>query len=161
MKKILAIAIAVLFSVASYAQDGRRIYNRYSDMDGVSAVYVSSAMFRLVGKLPEMSVGEAGSVDFSKIVSSLNGLYLLNTESPSVSADLKKDVEKFVKNGTYEMLMEVKDDGETVRIYITGTGDDVTGFVLLALSGHECTFICIDGKMSRTQVEETLAAVLS
>ncbi|MBR2063830.1 MAG: DUF4252 domain-containing protein, partial [Bacteroidales bacterium] len=47
MKKIMTIAFVLLFSVGAYAQEGKRLYNKYSDTEGVSAVYISPAMFKL------------------------------------------------------------------------------------------------------------------
>ena len=59
MKKIIAIAAAMLLTLTAFAQkDGQKIYNKYSDAKGVSAVYMSPSMFRLMGSLPEMTVGE-------------------------------------------------------------------------------------------------------
>ena len=44
MKKIFIVAVAMLLTFTAFAQDGRSIYNKYSDAKGVSAVYVSPAM---------------------------------------------------------------------------------------------------------------------
>ena len=47
MKKIIAIAAAMLLTLTAFAQkDGQKIYNKYSDAKGVSAVYMSPSMFR-------------------------------------------------------------------------------------------------------------------
>ena len=46
MKKIFAIAAAMLVTVSAFAQDGKSIYKKYSDAENVSAVYISPAMFR-------------------------------------------------------------------------------------------------------------------
>ena len=46
MKRILVMTVAVLTAVSAFAQSGKDIYNRYSGREGVSAVYISPAMFR-------------------------------------------------------------------------------------------------------------------
>ena len=51
MKKIFAMAAAALLSIAAFAQEGRAIYNTYSGKPGVQSVYISLAMFRLVGNI--------------------------------------------------------------------------------------------------------------
>ena len=38
MKKIFAIAAAMLVTVSAFAQDGKSIYKKYSDAENVSAV---------------------------------------------------------------------------------------------------------------------------
>ena len=145
MKKIIAIAAAMLLTLTAFAQkDGQKIYNKYSDAKGVSAVYMSPSMFRLMGSLPEMTVGE-GEVNLTPIISSLSGLYIIDSENPDINADIKRDVENFVKS--------VKEDGEVVHMFTTGTEEIVTGFVLLTYEESSCTFICLDGQMPREQLE--------
>jgi len=157
MKKILAIAAAALLTFTAFAQqDGRKIYNKYSDAQDVSAVYISSAMFRLMGSIPEMAVGD-GEVNLTPIIRSLSGLYIIDSENPDINSDIKRDVEKFVKSGRYEMLMEVKEDGEVVHMFTTGDDEIVTGFVMLTYEDTMCTFICLDGQMPRGQLEEAIA----
>ena len=41
MKRILTVAALLLVTITSFAQTGRNIYEKYSDNDGVSAVYIS------------------------------------------------------------------------------------------------------------------------
>ena len=46
MKRFILIALAALFGAGAFAQDGKSIYNKYSEAENVSAVYISPAMFR-------------------------------------------------------------------------------------------------------------------
>ena len=158
MKKIFTIAVLLLsICGAALAQSGKSIYQKYSDKNGVSAVYISPAMFRMIGKIPDLSVvGE--NVNLAKAIKSLSGLYLIDSENASINSELKSEVEKFISGGQYELLMEAKDDGETVRMYTMGDDKTVTGFVMLAVEGSEVTFICIDGEMSREEMENLLAS---
>ena len=48
MKKIALIAAFSLLVATAFAQDGKSIYNKYSDEKNVSAVYISPTMFRLM-----------------------------------------------------------------------------------------------------------------
>lgn len=158
MKKIIITIIAVLFSVAAFAQNGRSIYNKYSDAEGVSAVYISPAMFRLMGKIPEMDMG-GEDVDLSSIVKSLNGFYLIDSENTKINNDLRKDVEKYINSGKFELLMEMKDGGEKVQILSVGDEKTVTSLVMMASERDEFTFISMDGVMSRAQLEEILMSI--
>lgn len=158
MKKIILIAIAIMFSVSTFAQDWKHIYNKYSEEKNVSAVYISPAMFRLMGRIPDINVGEGEQVNISPIIKSLNGFYLLDSENPAVSKNIGKEVESMVKAGKYELLMEAKDDGQVLHIYTTGKGDVITGFVLVAYEDSEATFICLDGQISRKSFEDLVAA---
>ena len=159
MKRIAIIAASLLVTFSSFAQNGKSIYQKYSEAEGVSAVYISPAMFRLIGKIPELSV-EGEKVNLAPIIQSLSGLYLIDSENPTVNATLKADAEKFIKNGNYELLMEAKDSGETVRMFSIGSQTVVNGFVMIADEGAETTFIYLDGNMDRDELEKLLAEAL-
>lgn len=160
MKKIIALAAFVLLTVSAFAQEGRTIYNKYSDAERVSAVYISPAMFRMIGKLPDLDIEET-SVNLSALVSSLTGLYIIDSENPEINEALKADAVKYIENGKYEMLMEAKDDGETVRIYTMGNEQTVTGLVVFTIEHSECAFICLEGVMPREELEKLLADVVA
>ena len=158
MKRIAAFVAAMfLLTAGAWAQDGKGIYNKYSDNDNVSAVYISSSMFKLMGKVPNMDLGEGSSMDLGSIIKNLNSMYLLDCEDPDLCAEIKADVNKFIKRYDFEMLMEIKDKGEVVRIYTTGNEKTVTQFIMTAAEYEAFTFICLDGTMSRADLEKAIA----
>lgn len=158
MKRISIIAVLLLVTIASFAQSGRSIYEKYSDNDGVSAVYISPAMFRLIGKLPEIKADvEDGTVDLAPVVRTLTGMYILNSENPAIREALANDVKKFVSSKKYELLMEAKDNGQTMKMYTVGDQKTVNSFVMYAIDQEETTFICIDGNINRQDLEKVLA----
>lgn len=156
MKKIITAAVSILLTFTLSAQEGRSIYNRYSDAENVSAVYISPAMFRIMGKLPEMNLS-GNDVPFSSIVKSLNGFYLIESKNSSINASLKADAEKMIKSGRYELLMEARDNGQTVHIYISGDEQTVDGLVMFVDEKDSVAFINIDGNMSRAKLEKLIA----
>ena len=84
-------------------------------------------------------------------------IYLIDSENARINSTLKADAEKFVQNGHYEMLMEAKESGESVRMYSVGSEAIVNGFVMIADEGPETTFIYLDGKMNRDDLERLIA----
>ena len=156
MKRLFLLAAMLLVTISSFAQDGKSIYQKYSDSEDISAVYVSPAMFKLIGKLPDIEMN-SGEVNFYPIIKSLTGLYIINSSNKNINSQLYADVEKFIKSGRYELLMEAKDSGETVKMYTVGNDTVVNSFVMVAKDGEETTFICIDGNMNRTDMEKLLA----
>ncbi len=156
MKKIIVFAALLLGSIFASAQDGKQIYQKYSDEPNVSAVYVSPAMFRLIGKLPDIQAGD-GDVNLTPVVQALTGLYIISSENPDLNARIAKDVRKFIEKGTFELLMEAKEDGEKMTMYTAGDDKTVTSFIMLADEGTEVTFICLDGKLDRTKLEEIMS----
>lgn len=156
MKRIIILFAALLLSFSAFAQNGKSIYQKYSDAEKVSAVYVSPAMFRMIGQIPDLEVGE-GNVNLTPVIRSLTGLYILNSENAAINGSLRADAERFINAGRYELLMEAKDSGEVVRIYTIGNDRTIEGFVMLATESNEVTFICLDGQMPRKDFEELLS----
>ena len=156
MKRILFLIAALLLTLSAAAQNGKSIYQKYSDEENVSAVYISPAMFRLIGKIPDVNTGD-GEVNLSPIIRSLSGMYLINSENEKINGNLRAEAERFIKSGKYEMLMEAKDSGQTVRMYTVGNEKTVEGFVMLAAEAASVTFICLDGQMPRNEFETLMA----
>ena len=159
MKRITAfVAAIVLLTAGAWAQDGKGIYNKYSDNENVSAVYISSSMFKLMGnKVPNMELGEGSSMNLGSIIKNLNSMYLLDCEDPDLCKEIKSDVNKFINKYDFEMLMEIKDKGEVVRVYTAGNEKTVSQFIMTAAEYEAFTFICLDGTMSRADLEKAIA----
>ena len=160
MKQLYILVAMLLMSISAFAQDGRSLYNKYSDYDNVEAVYISPAMFRLIGKIPDVEMNDE-SVNLGPIIKSLSGLYILSIKEDRIAQDLADDVNRFIKKGQYELLMEAKDSGEVTRMYTVGDDFTVNSFVMLAREGDEVNFICIDGNIPRDQLEDLIAKAAS
>ena len=157
MKRLHLLLAALLLSAAAFAQNGRQIYNRYSGTDGIEAVYISPAMFRLIGKIPDIELQDGG-VNFSSLIRSMSGFYLLNTSDAKTGRQLAADVRKYVESGRYELLMEAKDSGQTLQLFTMGDEQTVTSFVLFSQDAGEVSFICLEGQMDRREMEKLLAS---
>jgi len=160
MKRITLLLAALLLTVSALAQNGKSIYQKYSDAEGVSAVYISPAMFRMIGRIPDLETGE-GKVNLSSVIQALTGMYILNSENRDLNTRLRADAEQFIASGRYELLMEAKENGQAMRMYTVGNDKVVNGFVMLAAEADEVTFICLDGQMPRDRFEQLIAEQMS
>ena len=140
MKRTVIIAALLLTSISLFAQSGRSFYQKYSDEPGVTAVYISPAMFRMIGSIPDITAGDS-EVNLAPVISSLNGMYILSSENQAVNSKLYKEVTRALSSGNYELLMEAKDDGETVRIYGTSSEDGSLLQDIALLAGDALIFI--------------------
>ena len=158
MKKQFTIAAVLLLGTLAHAQDSKTIYNKFSDEKGVSAVYISPSMFKMIGKLPEIEIGDNGEkVDITPIVNTLKGFYLLNSSDDGIVRRLNNDVKGLLDKGSFELMMEAKNDGETIRIYTDGDDNIIRSLVMMALSGSEATFLSMDGLINREALEQMIA----
>jgi hypothetical protein len=128
----------------------------------VTAVYISPSMFKLIGKLPnlEIETESGGSMDLAPLISSFKGFYMLDISNPSVISEINKEVTTMISKGRYDLLMEVKDEGDNVQIYTSGDEKTIESFVFIASDGHEVQFICIDGKIIRTDLEALIVSAM-
>ena len=158
MKRIIILAALLLSVTIASAQEGKNIYNRYSGGEGVSAIYISPSMFRIIGKLPdlEMKTSEGDSMDLAPLISSFHGFYMLDISNPATVSAINQDVASMISKGRYELMMEVKDEGETLQIYTYGNEKIIQSFVFIASEGDSLQFICIDGEMSRSDIEKLI-----
>ena len=162
MKRIIATALMLLMTVGAFAQEGKRLYNKYMDQDGVSAVYISPAMFRLMGQLPDINIESADGrkMDMAPLVRSFSGFYMLSFEKKSAaSEELYKEVTAMVNKGNFDLLMEVKDNGSTVRMYTLGDEKVVNSFVCIMNEDSQTTFFCLEGSMARSDLEKFMATM--
>lgn len=161
MKRIIILAILLLSTTIASAQEGKNLYNRYSGGKGVSAVYISPSMFKIIGKLPdlEMKTNDGNSIDLAPLISTFQGFYMLDISNSTTAAAINKDVTLMISKGRYELMMEVKDEGNTLQIYTSGDEKTIESFVFIA-SDEDCVqFICIDGEMNRSDIENFIASL--
>lgn len=156
MKKLYTILALLTLSLTALAQGGRQLYSKYSDLPGMEAVYISPAMFRMIGKIPDVELGDE-DINFSCIIKSMTGFYILSTENSEHAAALLDDVNKFIKAGKYELLMEAKDDGDSTWMLSAGDAKTITSFIMLSQEGDEISVIFFEGNMDREQFGEMVA----
>lgn len=161
MKRIVALLTLLAVSVAALAQSGKDIYNKYSDLPGVEAVYISQSMFRLIGRIPDIEVNDK-DVNLTSFIKTLSGFYMISCKKNQTAAkEIYDDVKNYIGSGKYELLMESKDNGDIVRIYSLGDEKTIESFVMLEQDDSETSFICFEGKMNRGELENILAGTLS
>ena len=154
MKKIYTLLVLLLVSVSALAQNsGKALYRKYSDEPGVQAVYISPAMFRLIGRIPDVEIGDS-NVNLARVIKSMTGFYLISFEDPELGRELSADVSGLLDRSDYELMMEVKDDGQTV----SPTDELITSLIMHVRDQEETTFLSIDGEIDRAALEELIAS---
>ena len=158
MKHIIILAIMLLSFTAASAQEGKNIYNKYSGGKNVSAVYISPSMFKLIGQLPDLEIetADGSSMNIAPLISSFQGFYMLDVSDPAVISSINNDVAAMISKGKYELLMEMKDEGDHLQIYTCGNEKIIESFVFIASDDASVQFICIDGMMDRKDLENIL-----
>ena len=156
MKKIIVTVIAILMAVAMFAHNGESIYRKYSRKPGVTGVYISPAMFRMMGSLPleEMVDGQ----DLAPLIKQMNGFYLIEVSDAAIAGEVEADVRRLLSSNKFELLMEVKDEGNTVKMMSLTEGDYVKSFVISCIEENETVFICLDGDILKSDLDNFIAS---
>lgn len=157
MKKIIILLLAFAVSmVSSAAQNSKKkIYSEYSGKPGVSAVYISPAMFKLMKTVPDIEINSQ-EVNFSRFIRTLEGMYILNTSDQGIASRLAKDVESELRYGKHELLMEAIEENQTTRIYIVQNESIVSDLILLSRDGHSTSYISLTGEMPLDELSKMI-----
>ena len=158
MKHALLTIMIALAALTASAQNYKSLYQKYSDDERVTAVYISPAMFKMIGKLPEVRI-EDNDLDLAPMIKSMTGFYMLQTEDKDLAEKIFKDIFKVVGANKYETLMEVKEKGQRINILSLGDKDILKSLLLTVFDGGESMFIGIDGLMKREEVEDAVSTV--
>ena len=145
IKVFLCITLAML-SLAANAQV--KEFEKYSDTKNVTYVYISKFMLRLAGAASTPSVP---GVDTKSIMGKLSGIQIITSEEKAAAARLKADTQAIIKQGNYDLLMQVDEDDEKVRIYHRN-GRQQSVVVMLTEETAETTVIVFSGTFSLEDV---------
>ena len=148
MKRFILMLAAALIAATSLAQSSdNSLYKKYSGKPGVSSVYISPTMFKLMQKLPEVELTDDKDVHFERIIKTFEGMYIIEAEDSPLVKELAADVEALLRKGQLELLMEAIEKDETVRMYIRQEGDLVKQFIMLETEDDSATYISIVADM--------------
>ncbi len=147
MKKTLIITVMAMLPFMGFSQS---IFDKYEDLDNVSAVIVNKSMFNLLAKM-DVDVDDPEAQEYMNMAQSLNGLKVFITEDAKVSADMKATVTKYLKSAKLEELMRVKDKDTNVKFYIkNGKDEDHVSELLMLVSGMKNVDIEVNGRKFET-----------
>ena len=137
-----------MIAVTSLAQSSdNSLYKKYSGKPGVSSVYISPAMFKLMQKLPEVELADDRDVHFERIIKTFEGMCIIEAEDSPLVRELTSDVEALLQKGQLALLMEVVEKDEKVRMYVRQEGELIKQFIMLELEDDSATYISIVADM--------------
>ena len=122
--QILLIVCFLCLSLTGYAQD--KLFDKFSDMDQVSSVYISKSMFQM---MPELS---AAGLNLIHLKGKIDNLQVLSTEDAAVREEMKKDFHAAIGK-TYESWMKVKSDGTKADFMVKKTD---SSYVVIRMTGN-------------------------
>lgn len=127
MKRII-IAFALLMSMSAvFAQ--KNPFERFSDMDGVTSVYISKNMLSLFPKKAKM---DYGGVNVGNFLHKLSSILILTSENPKIANEMVSLANNRIKGNGYELLMRVKsEDRDNVNFFMRGTPENIRELIMI------------------------------
>jgi hypothetical protein len=128
MKKTI-LSILFLASV-SFAFAQKNPFEKFSDMDGVTSVYISKTMLSLIPKNSKM---DYGGVNVGGFLNKLTSILILTSEDQKIAPQMLSLANDRIKKGhDYELLMRVKsDDNDNVNFFMKGKPENITELIMI------------------------------
>jgi len=150
---IILITIALFLSFPTVIQAKTFDFDKMAEMEGVTSVHISKAMFRL---LSGMSI-KADGIDLQSVMPKLESLQIITCEKPEIIPLLKKEAEVFSTKEGYEELMRVKEDDSHTIILQKQHEDKPNEYVLVNIEGNEeFNLILMKGTLTLEELQQMM-----
>lgn len=114
-QKMTRTLLCIMVTMASLTVNAQvKAFEKYADMKNVSYVYISKYMLRMASN---SSMPSVPGVDTKSLASKLTGIQIVSSEEKTARAKLKNDVKDILARDKYEVLMQMREDGDKVDIY--------------------------------------------
>lgn len=145
--KILFAIVLMLTTITASAQV--KAFEKYSDTEGVTYVYISKALLRMAGAF---NMPSAPGTNMKNIIPKVDAIQIITSMEDDMASRLKREAENIVKSQNYELLMQVDDDGDKVRIY-HHEGKKQSAIIMITTSDDETVVIAFTGTFTLKDVE--------
>ena len=146
---IILIAIALFLSIPTAIQAKTFDFDKMAEMEGVTSVHISKAMFRLLSGM--------GIIDLQSVMPKLESLQIITCEKPEIIPLLKKEAEVFSTKEGYEELMRVKEDDSHTIILQKQHEDKPNEYVLVNIEGNEeFNLILMKGTLTLEELQQMM-----
>lgn len=140
--------MCLVFTSYGVAQsNSNQLFEKYADTDGVTSVYISKAMFRM---MPSM---ENVGLNLMNMKGKIESLCILTTEKKELIPTMRKEFSQLVKKD-HEELMRVRDEDTRTTFYADIKGEQVRNLLMLSEDEDEFTVIQLLGNFTLQDIQE-------
>ncbi|MDR0977006.1 MAG: DUF4252 domain-containing protein [Prevotellaceae bacterium] len=136
IKIILTLLLCTAFVPMSYAQSVQSLFDKYAETDGVTTIYISAAMFRIMPAVGEVSMA------LTNLKGKIKSLNMLTTEKKELIPQMQKEFSTLVTK-KHQELMRVRDGKDRITFYGTLKGEKVDELLMLIDNGEDRTFVIL------------------
>ena len=147
-KHFIIAILCLLCANMGFAQN--KLFDKYADMDGVTSIYISKAMFQMISGMNMKN--DIKGIDLESMKGKIESLQLVSTGKKDKVDQMKKEFPQLITT-RHEELMRMKEDDTNVRIYSLTQGDMVKELVLLVEDNDSFTAILLNGNFTLKDVQ--------
>jgi hypothetical protein len=128
MRKLVIAIIFAVFAANLSAQ--KNPFEQFTEMDGVTSVYISKNMLSLFPKNAKNM--NYGGIDVGNFLHKLSSILILTTEDKNIGKRMVSLANNQVKGDNYELLMRVKsDDDDNVNFFMKGKPESIRELIMI------------------------------
>ena len=144
-KKYFIMALCLFCTSTGFAQN--KLFEKYADMDNVTSVYISKAMFQMMPAIENVGV------NLMNMKGKIESLQLVTTENKDRIAQMKKDFSQLITS-QHQELMRIKDGKSNVKFYSNMKGDQIKELIMLVDAENNFTAILLVGNFTIKDIQE-------
>ncbi|MDE5572740.1 MAG: DUF4252 domain-containing protein, partial [Muribaculaceae bacterium] len=142
MKRLYILSILFILAVVSVNAQVSKVFEQYSDTKGVTLVYISSTMLKMI---PDVKTGD---VEFKGMTDKLNFIRVLSTGKADLATKISSELNDQIKKDSYEILISANDGGERANIYMKTDSKGVNEYLIVARESNQLSLVLINGTIT-------------
>ena len=124
-----------------------KVFDKYADMDNVTSVFISKAMFRMMSNINNVGV------NLMNLKGKMESLQLVTSENKDRITQMKREFPQILSSHHQE-LMRVKDGKTRVSFYSDLKDDKIKELIMLVDDEKNYTAIMITGNFTLQDIQD-------
>jgi hypothetical protein len=126
------------------------LFNKYSEKEGFTVVYMSGKMFSMFSEL------DSDNADADKVISRLNSIRILSVEDSLLNKNLNfySELGKKLDFSVYEELMVVKEGRDITKFFIKQRGNMISELLVISGGPGSNSLISIRGEFNLKNISD-------
>ncbi|MDR1743177.1 MAG: DUF4252 domain-containing protein [Dysgonamonadaceae bacterium] len=153
MKKTIIVSALIFCTAYTFAQ--KNPFEKFSDMDGVTSVFISKAM-----------LSKNTNTEFrglrGDLIKNLSSVLAFGSDDVKKAPKMISMANKIIKKNNYELLMRVKsEDNRKVNFFMKGKPENIQELIMIVDGGKDNGSLVLQllGNFSMQEVEEITTTI--
>ena len=145
---IIITLMCLICSTMSFAQNNNsKLFDKYADTDGVTSVYISKAMFKMMPGMQDVGL------NLMNMQGKLESLYIVTTERKDLVPQMRKEFSQLIEK-SHEELMRVRDGKTKATFYANMNGENVKDLLMIVDDEGDFMVLQLKGNFTLQDIQE-------